>query len=200
MTFKEVHKTCKPFTMTCKERMRALYDAIYEIEEKGIPGDLIEVGVWKGGNLMLMALVLNDMGSDRRVWGFDTFEGMPELGEFDVNYDGTVPDFSRRNNLAVSIEDVKRVLSTVPYLVKLVKGKIEDTIVQAPNQIALLRIDTDLYSSTRKSLELWDKVPKGGVLIDDDYYRFKGAKLAIDEVITGFERIGKSNAIILTKH
>lgn len=198
MNFEEIYKECKPHTMTCKNRMHALYKSVHYVSHRNVPGDLVETGVWKGGNVLLMALTLESLGVDRKIWAYDTFEGMPEPSEHDRRHDGKKPDFSNRNNLKVSLGEAKSLLEG--YDIKFVKGKVEETIPSiAPKKIAVLRTDTDFYESTRHTLKhLYHRISKGGVFVNDDYYHFKGAKKAVDEYVSGFSRIGDTNAIIKT--
>ena len=87
-----------------------------------------------------------------------------------------------------SLEDVKAGFQEVPYpaeRVHYVPGKVEDTIPdQAPETIALLRLDTDWYESTRHELEhLYSRLVSGGVLIIDDYGYWQGSRQATEEFL-----------------
>lgn len=193
---KEVVRSVQPFTMTTPERIAMLVDATLHVVRNKIPGDLVECGVWKGGSTMAMATTLNRLGvRDRNLWLYDTFEGMSAPTSSDSSYDGldaAVQLASQDKDLPTSvwcyspIEEVRRnVLSTAfpEALLRFVKGKVEDTIPQeAPSQIALLRLDTDWYESTRHELEhLYPRLTPGGILIIDDYGYWKGARQAVDE-------------------
>lgn len=199
MNFNNLFTQCKPHTMTCRTRMRALYDSIIRVHDNEVPGDLAETGVWMGGNILLMAMMCKRIGSDKTIWAYDTFEGMPDPGRHDLRHDGKKPDFSSRNNLIAPIDLVSATVKKSGYdNVRFVKGKIEDTIPgNIPQKIALLRTDTDFYSSTKHTLShLHPLISPGGVFINDDYYHFEGAKRAVDEYEIAFERIGNTNAII----
>jgi len=83
--FLELLELCREETMTSLERLYALYNATRYVVESGIPGDLVECGVWRGGSVMLMALtLLRRGGGDRRLWLYDTFTGMTPPGPEDV--------------------------------------------------------------------------------------------------------------------
>ena len=191
-------ESVRPFTQTSPERIYALCNAIRHVTTHQIPGAIVECGVWKGGSMMAVARTLLEQGdSARRLFLYDTFEGMTPPGEFDVDYLGahasTVEaelgeeqqDF--RWNY-VPLEEVKRAVLSVGYpadRISLIKGKVEETLpAQAPERIALLRLDTDWYESTKHELEtLYPRLSRGGVLIVDDYGHFEGARKAVDEYL-----------------
>jgi O-methyltransferase len=133
------------------------------------------------------------------VWLYDTFEGMTEPGERDADPSGTrmvdVWDHHRgRTGDPVfafgALEDVQANMArtgTDLSRVRYVKGPVEETIPgEVPERIALLRLDTDWYESTRHELEhLWDRLSPNGVLIIDDYGHWAGAREAVDEFFAG---------------
>jgi O-methyltransferase len=191
--FWALQKQVAPYTQTSPERLFVLRDAVHHIANAKIPGDVVECGVWRGGSSMMAALAMQETNDFRKLWLFDTFEGMPEPGEHDRDYTGTDSkiEYERRRaqeggwNVA-SLEDVQANLARTGYddrLLRFVKGPVEESIpATAPEQIALLRLDTDFYESTRHELEhLWPRVSQGGVLIIDDYGHFEGARKAVDE-------------------
>jgi glycosyltransferase involved in cell wall biosynthesis len=194
--FSALCRRCGPFTMTSIERMYALYQAVGHVDRAGIPGDIVECGVWRGGSSMLAALRLLELGdTERSLWLFDTFEGMPEPGEHDADPSGASMaaewELHRgRTGDAVfahaSLADVQANMATTsfpPDRLRYVRGKVEETIpATAPERIALLRLDTDWYESTRHELEhLYPRLAPGGVLIIDDYGHWQGARKAVDE-------------------
>jgi hypothetical protein len=194
--FASIHSRCAPFTMTSVERMYALWDAVRHVCRRGIPGDIVECGVWRGGSAMVAALTLaQEEDTERRLWLYDTFAGMSEPSERDV----TIHGMSARDNwqsisttpgdptmAAASLSEVQANMTSTGIAenrVEYVKGPVEQTIPSTiPDRIALLRLDTDWYESTRHELEhLWDRVEPGGVLIVDDYGHWAGARQAVDE-------------------
>jgi O-methyltransferase len=192
--FMTLYERCAPFTMTSIERMYALYEALRYISAAAIEGDVVECGVWRGGSSMMAALTLAELGIVRRLWLYDTFEGMPPPGAHDIRYTGehahesldpTQRVAGASNDWAwATINDVtSNMRSTGHRELELVAGKVENTIpARAPATIALLRLDTDWYESTRHELEyLYPRLTPGGVLIVDDYGHWQGAKRAVDE-------------------
>lgn len=188
--FQRIYQLCKPHTMTSEVKMYELYQSVCYVIDQDIPGDFVECGVWKGGSSMLIGLTLQMKGiSNRKIYLYDTFEGMSEPTAEDVL-------LSDKTTHATSI--FKRVICYAPYKVvqqnmdetgypgnniKLVKGKVEDTIpATISDQIALLRLDTDWYESTKHELEhLYPKLSTYGVLIIDDYGYWAGSRKAVDE-------------------
>ena len=185
------------YSMTGTLRMWALLNAIKYVNANNIHGDIVECGVWRGGNLILAAQALDESKRSRKVWGYDTFSGMTEPTIFDTHLDGThvshkliksVKDEKRENIHAVASKDL--VLShlrknLVDQLVKLVEGPVEETLLNEqnlPKSISVLRLDTDWYQSTKAELEiLYPRLAQGGVLIIDDYGHYSGARKAVDE-------------------
>lgn len=188
------------YTSTSTARIAGLIQAVKYLVSNRIPGDFVECGVWRGGSMMAAALTLLNLGDRaRHLHLFDTFEGMSEPTEKDVMFDGRKASDILRNTPKkegpdnywcwASLEDVQRNMESTGYpmdKVHLVQGKVEETIPkQAPPSIALLRLDTDWYASTRHELEhLYPRLAPHGVLIIDDYGHWEGARQAVDEYFT----------------
>jgi len=193
--FLEINKKVKDYTLVPVERCYSLYQTVNYIIKNNIEGDLVECGVWKGGSSMLMAYTLLEAGiSNRKIYLYDTFEGMTKPGEMDGQEEkdqwdrGKVTD--TLNNMCYSpIEEVKANMNKTGYPVEnivLVKGKVEETVPGTiPSKISLLRLDTDWYESTKHELiHLYPLLEKHGVLIVDDYGAWQGARKATDEYFT----------------
>jgi hypothetical protein len=195
--FFALYERCKPFTMTSVERLYSLYKCIQYVVAAGIPGDIAECGVWRGGSCMLAAHALLEFGgADRRILMFDTFEGHPRPDpERDVDLwnnhafddwrlhtkDGTVKGWG-----LASLEEVRSNLGSTGYpsdKLIFIKGMLEATVHEnVPERLAVLRLDTDWYESTRAALtHLYPALAPGGVLIVDDYGHYKGQRQAVDE-------------------
>ena len=196
--FLDLQNRCAPYTMTSLERMYAVWQAINYVVAARVPGDVVECGVWRGGSTMLAAMTLSRRGdSERRLWLFDTFEGMAPPGPMDVTGAlGENPHMEWReaqvgdhNEWCYSpLDEVKVNMSATGLAAErftYVKGRVEDTIPGTiPGQIAVLRLDTDWYSSTRHELvHLFPLLQPGGVLIIDDYGHWAGARKAVDEYL-----------------
>src|SRR5215207_1701455 len=201
--FIALYERCAPATMTSIERMYALYQAVRHVHAAAIPGDLVECGVWRGGSSMLAALTLDSLGDRKRcVWLYDTFEGMPPPGDVDRSLIGQhATDLLKRTDAAgehtravAGLDEVRANLAMTGYPsdhLHFVEGRVEDTIpTVAPEEISILRIDTDWYESTRHELRhLWPRLSPGGVLIIDDYGHWQGARRAVDEFLATVEPV-----------
>lgn len=192
----EVYKKVKPYTMTSPERVFSLCEAVKYVHEKNIEGDIVECGVWKGGSMMAVAETLLRSGdTSRNLYLFDTFEGMAPPTDKDVDIAGVTAESLLEHSdktkdesvwCCASLEMVKSAVNSVGYpgeKIHYVKGMVEQTIpLGAPDRIALLRLDTDWYESTKYEMEhLFPRLVKGGVLIIDDYGHWQGARKAVDE-------------------
>jgi O-methyltransferase len=193
---KEIIKLVRPFTMTSPDKLFALITAVRYLATKGVEGAMVECGVWRGGSMHAVARILDSLGKrDRELFLFDTYTGMTEPTDKDVNASGKSAAHLLEVSVktahvwaVASIEDVQEGLDQLDYPAErfhLVKGPVEETIPgQAPERIALLRLDTDWYASTKHELEqLYSRLAPGGVLIIDDYGSWQGAKEATDEFI-----------------
>jgi hypothetical protein len=190
----DLYREVGPYTMTSHEAIFALSEAVRYIVSNRIPGAIVECGVWRGGSMMAVARTLLGLDrSDIDLYLFDTFEGMTEPTEKDVQWTGRparelLARESKKSFLwaEAPLDQVRRAMHSVSYppsKIHFVKGKVEDTIPdQAPEQIALLRLDTDWYESTKHELvHLYPRLASGGVLILDDYGYWRGAGDATDE-------------------
>ena len=189
----------KNYTLTSPERVCALVEAVRYVIRSDIPGDFVECGVWRGGSVMAMTSTLESLNvSDRTIYLYDTFSGMTTPSNEDVAFtnesakDILGPDPTAKGATSswciAGLEDVKSNLSKVNYPLaryNFVVGDVLQTIPQnLPSSIALLRLDTDWYESTRHELiHLFPRLQKGGILIIDDYGHWKGARKAVDEFL-----------------
>jgi hypothetical protein len=192
--FRALHERCAPFTMTTPERMYAVWQAIRHAVRAGVPGDVVECGVWRGGSSMLAALTLIQCGDEEReLYLYDTFAGMSEPDERDVAATGepALPEWRQAERGELNewcyspLGEVERNLRSTgidPARLHFVEGKVEDTIPgTVPDRISVLRLDTDWYESTWHELtHLYPRLSPGGVLILDDYGHWQGAREAVD--------------------
>jgi O-methyltransferase len=185
-----------PLTMTSPERVVALIGAVEHVVSAGIDGGFVECGVWRGGSTLAAALTYLRLGETRDLHLFDTFAGMPAPGAADVDLHGVHADVwwdadqqRRAADEHGATEDQVRAAILAcgypPQKLHLIRGMVQDTLPQhAPEAIAVLRLDTDFYDSTRHELRhLWPRLQPGGILIVDDYGHFQGARQAVDEFL-----------------
>jgi hypothetical protein len=196
---KELVRAVRLDTMTSLEALCALTNAVRYVVKNQIAGDIVECGVWRGGSMAAVARTLvAEKDPGRHLYLFDTFRGMPAPTERDVNFEGDrAKDFFRRQDgngagsdwCLASKGEVEKVMSATRYdqsKIHLIAGRVEETLpAQAPQKISLLRLDTDLYESTRHELiHLFPRLQPGGVIIIDDYGHWQGARVATDEYFT----------------
>jgi O-methyltransferase len=200
---REVLERALPHSMTGPARMLALIEAVRYCVARGIPGAFAECGVWRGGSVLAMILTLKQLGrEDRDIHLFDTFEGMTEPTAADTSVFAPPAletwrqaERERRRPWGevfgaevFSEEGVRSLLAQTgypPQRLHFVRGEVQRTLPdQAPERLALLRLDTDWYESTRHELvHLFPRLERGGVLIVDDYGHFEGARRAVDEYL-----------------
>jgi hypothetical protein len=155
----------------------------------------VECGIWKGGNILgIMEYVYHHKMENRKIWLYDTFSGMTEPDENDIDFENNKARDVLDSN---SFYECKSPLDEVNQNLKLSKlpndrlvyiiGDICETLNyenNTPKKISLLRLDTDWYQSTKKEMEvLYPKLVNNGVLIVDDYGHWKGSKKAVDEYL-----------------
>ena len=193
---KQIIRRVNRRTMTSPEKIFGLILAVRYVVAHNIPGDVVECGVWRGGSMQAVALTLLECGAtDRDLHLFDTFAGMPPPSDKDRRFDGKpaadlLATSDERSNLwaVAGLDDVRTGMAEVGYPTERIhyhEGRVEDTVPgQAPQRIAVLRLDTDWYESTRWELEhLYPRLSPGGVVIIDDYGHWRGSQQATDEFL-----------------
>ena len=173
-------------------------DAIEYVERHNLKGDIIEIGVWKGGSILSMMMAsANYPQFDRNFHLYDTFEGMTAAGENDVDLNNNTATSLMESAPFIrcisSLEEVKNnINSNCPPNLQIeyhVGDILQNTYI--PEKIAVLRLDTDWYESTKHELEtFYPNVVDGGVIIIDDYGHWKGCRQAVDEFLQTHKVIG----------
>jgi hypothetical protein len=192
-------RAVRPFTMTSPERMYALLNAVRYVVENRLAGDITECGVWRGGSMMLIAKALLQLkDTERHLYLYDTFAGMTKPSAKDsTRFEKRSPEesyaASKKDDEVVhwsyaSLREVQTNLSSTGYdqsKLHFIKGPVEQTIPgTVPEKIALLRLDTDFYESSKHEMEhLFPRLVPGGVLILDDYGHWEGQRIAVEEYI-----------------
>lgn len=186
-----------PYTMTTQERVVNLEYAIRYIVAAGVPGDIVECGVGAGGSMMAAAYCLLELGSrERRILLYDTYRGMAMPTDEDVSVFGKPAKRKYERKMKdgqctwhnYPLPDVRRNVELTAYpadKLLFIEGFVQDTLPGNDcTSIALLRLDTNLYESTKAEMEyLFPKLAPGGVFLIDDYFRWLGQKKAIDEYL-----------------
>jgi O-methyltransferase len=182
--FASLYRRVRNETMCSVARLRGLYRALRYVVRQDIAGDVVECGCARGGSAALMALTLRQLGSQRRLWLFDTFEGLPAPGPQDPDFE--IADLFTGTCVG-TLSEVRGLFDRLGAAgdVTFVKGLFQETLPITPvRRIALLHIDGDWYESVKVCLDsLYDKVVPGGVIQFDDYGYWEGARKAVDEFL-----------------
>jgi hypothetical protein len=210
--FIKIYEECERFTTTPIERMFVLYKLVKHIVKNKIPGDFVECGVWQGGSCMLMAKTLLLLGdTQRKIYLYDTFDGYSEPTSKDIEIISGKPvnevledkaaimfyhEYHQKDVVEDKSNDIKWCYAPIDVVKKnlgstgypqeniiFVEGKVEDTIPKTiPDQIALMRLDTNWYESTKHELTfMYPIIVKHGVICFNDYGHFQGAQDAYKE-------------------
>ncbi len=179
-------------TMIGVKRLQNLRRLCEDALGRNIPGDFIETGVWRGGACILMRAILQVYGiTNRKVFVADSFAGLPapDAEKYQADAGANWHEFSE---LAVSLEEVRSNFVAYRLLdeqVIFLKGWFKDTLTVAPiNQLAVLRLDGDMYESTMDAITaLYPKVSPGGYVIVDDYHSVPACKQAVYDYMTGIK-------------
>jgi O-methyltransferase len=192
-------------TMTSFESTITLALACKYIEERGIQGDFVEAGVWRGGSSIIARRFLS---RNRTFYLYDTFKGMtqPTVHDFrigETNNNSTFKRWQDSQNIDFnswvfsSLDEVKANFERFELLdekIEFIEGNVLETLTQSklPQFISLLRLDTDFYDSTLTELQtFWPRLSIGGVLILDDYGHWDGARKAVDEYFATSSKLFK---------
>jgi O-methyltransferase len=219
---------CMRNTMVPQSHLLYLETIINQVNQTSIQGALVECGVYKGGCVMWMAQCQKKHNTNRFIYLYDTFEGMtyPQSEKDDPNakkiwnetHDGIYHrDYDKwhgQNKWAYCPLDMVRnnigMMNYDPSKIKYVVGDVCQTLnltENLPDRIAILRLDTDWFDSTKKEIDvLFPKVSVGGYLIVDDYYAWKGSKTATDEFLMKHKNVGiidpsiTGNIMVIKRH
>lgn len=173
-------------TMIGLYRLDNLHDCITDVLRRGVPGDFIEAGAWRGGATIFMRAALMAYDDHNRiVWVADSFQGLPKPDPKSFPADAG-DELWTRGELAVSVDEVKQNFARYGLLdeqVKFLPGWFKDTLPNAAvQQLAILRIDADLYESTMEALTyLYPRLAPGGYVIVDDYGAIPACRKAVED-------------------
>lgn len=196
----------KNFQIYARRTLLKRFLAHYELFRMTIdlPGDIVELGVYRGASLMTWAnlLEVHNMGDrQKQVFGFDNFRGFTAFdakdGKEDKRVGKTMEGFDAHVFEPI-LEDAIRIFDQDRFIphkprVKLVKGDVEKTVPKFVREnpglrISLLHFDCDMYRPTKAGLEhLWPLVVPGGVVLFDEYgiRPWEGESRAVDDYFAG---------------
>lgn len=175
----------RKYTMLSPLRLKALYRLAKSIDQSFVLGDAVECGVCNGGSAAVIAYVVKQSPLNRKIWLFDSFEGLPEPTEKDG---AKVQQESYKGLAKGDISNVRKIfqkLAIPDTRVHIVKGWFQDTFPSIEiKRIGLLHIDADWYEPVKLCLEkFYDTVESGGFIVLDDYGCYEGCRRATDEFI-----------------
>ncbi|MDG9882661.1 TylF/MycF family methyltransferase [Pseudomonas sp. GD04058] len=162
-----------------------------------IPGAIVECGVYKGNSLMLymqLSMILEPYAINRSIIGFDTFQGFASIDAKEDPADINESMFSDTDESLIQdmidANDLVRPVNRIPRC-EIVKGDILETVpafvkTRPDLVVAMLILDTDLYSSTKVALETFlPYMPKGAIVVLDEvaYRNFPGETAALRDVL-----------------
>jgi O-methyltransferase len=182
-------------TLIGRVRMENVHQCVEHVIRDGVPGDLIETGVWRGGTAILMRAIVKARGEDRLVWAADSFAGLPDV---DLETYPLDREFEGHGKLDIGIEEVRANFERYGLLddgVRFLEGWFKDTLpTLSDRRFAVVRLDGDMYGSTIEALDaLYPLLSPGGFLIVDDY----GAYHACRQAVTDYrERHGITDLIL----
>jgi hypothetical protein len=188
------------------EKLQALLSCLQNTMD--IPGDIIECGVYRAGNTLLMADALRSSGSAKTIHGFDSFEGMPEALSQDALPTGEIV-YQQGVLACTSLAMVREKMKVLGHQDRVIfhKGFFQDTmpgVISADSRFSFVLIDCDQYAGTKFCLELlYDKVNPGGMILIDDYFvpgnhDTPGVKIAVDEFLQGKPEAGRIEHLALS--
>ena len=181
------------YALCNKENLWSLIQSVKYVSDKKIEGDFVECGVFRGGSLVILSQYAEKYSLNCKIYGFDTFEdgfSSSSLSDKDITLQGEKVKFKKTgNNFYPTVQEVKNNLKKFfnedKYFPKLIKGDVLQTLKNPenlPEKISILRLDTDLYLTTKLQLEvLFPKLVSGGILHIDDYGICPGVRTAVDE-------------------
>ena len=209
--------------MVTKRKVSELNTCLYKTITEEIVGDYVECGTYRGGLSALMLDTILYHNLDKKLWVYDTFQGMSEPSDLDISNKNEIAKVTfdaSKNQLTgyadwckATIDIVQSTLSIVSHEYEkysnLIIGKVEDTLTHEnniPKKISLMRLDTDWYESTKIELEkFYHLLSVGGIVIIDDYRLWLGQKLAVDEFFDKLDKDayqfvdGDDGSLIITK-
>ena len=195
MTNEKIIRSVSPFSACSKERLSLNIKAIETVNEQNILGDIVEIGVYKGGSIMSM--ILSNTNENRVFWLYDTFEGMTEPSSFDYDLNNYfAKDLMEWHHDVKCISKLEDVKNNINKHTNITNDKINYIVGDIrlnkifPKKIAVLRLDTDFYDSTIFELNnFYDLVSSGGYIIIDDYGHWQGCRKAVDEFLLKYPDI-----------
>jgi O-methyltransferase len=197
LAFMALFEAVRSHTLVDIYRCYELHTLAKQLE--ALPGDFVEIGVWRGGTAALIANAL----PGKTIHLFDTFAGVAKANkDFDTLYSGG--EHADTDELCV-----KRLFATLSLSCRINTGVFpEETLPQLPGQLSLAHIDVDTYASARDSFSaIWPRILPSGMVIFDDYGFFgcEGVTQCVNEIVAAthnllFVHNLNGHALLIKKH
>ena len=183
-------KYFQKITLASELNLWSIYQSLKYINDENIEGDIVECGVYNGNTMAFIGEINDELNLNKKIWGYDTFNGFVEnsFTDNDIDLKTRRKVENDSSDIYYSLNEVKKNIiqnnkkNFDKYI--FIEGDILETLNNKdnyPNKISFLRLDTDIYKTTKKQLEiLYDKLVQGGVLHIDDYGLCPGVKTAVD--------------------
>lgn len=183
-------KYFQEITLASELNLWSIYQSLKYIRNENVEGDIVECGVYNGNTLAFIGEIVDELKLKKKIWGYDTFDGFikSSFTDYDIDFKTGKKVNYVSSNIYYSLDEVKKNIiknnKTNFEKYALIKGDILETLNikdNLPNKISFLRLDTDIYKTTLKQLEiLYEKLTPGGILHIDDYGICPGVKTAVD--------------------
>jgi O-methyltransferase len=183
-------KYFQEITLASELNLWSIYQSLKYIKNENVKGDIVECGVYNGNTLAFIGEIVDELKLKKKIWGYDTFDGFikSHYTDYDIDFKTRKKVNYVPSNIYYSLDEVKNNIiknnKTNFEKYTLIKGDILETLNikdNLPNKISFLRLDTDIYKTTLKQLEiLYEKLTPGGILHIDDYGICPGVKTAVD--------------------
>lgn len=187
MTFEHAFLEAASRTIVCKARCRALWEAA--IARKDMPGNMAELGVFRGGTAMILAAAV----PTKLLYAFDTFSGLPFWSQ---HFDGKL--HAKGDFAFEDVDETIELLTSKGILIR--QGIFPATVPEVDDKFCLVHVDGDSYESTKAAVEyFWPRMVAGGAMIFDDYDWFKtpGVKRYLDTTGLQVKKLVESQGIII---
>jgi len=173
-TFIATYNAVREYTLVDRYRCWELWTLVAQAAKLDA-GDILEVGVWRGGTGALLAKQAQRCGLTDRVYLCDTFSGVVKAGDNDTRYKGGEHADTSRDLVERLTRDTLQ-LTNVEILQGIFPDDTAHLLEGRESHFRLCHIDVDVYQSGKDVLRwVWPRLRRGGIVVYDDY-GFRGCE------------------------